>query len=100
MFNNATYHFTDENLVAFDQNGSAYVNYIANVAFRAPNYKPISFFPAIFARDTVDADGFNVYMKDNDDPAVPRPGSPDSQRRAAGLGRFPLQPMIWPRPVA
>ncbi len=66
VFNNVTYHFTDETGSLSDQNGSAYVNYIANVAFRGPNDKPVSnFFPAIFARDTVDAYGFNVYMKDN-----------------------------------
>ncbi|WP_338425814.1 hypothetical protein [Sphingopyxis kveilinensis] len=66
LFNNVVYHFTDETGVISNQNGSAYVNYIANVAFRGPNDKPTNnFFAAFFSRDTVDPYGYNIFMLDN-----------------------------------
>ncbi|WP_324827752.1 hypothetical protein [Qipengyuania zhejiangensis] len=66
VFNNVVYHFTDETGVLSNQNGSAYVNYMANVAFRGPNDKPAgNYLAAFFARDTVDPYGFSVFMSDN-----------------------------------
>lgn len=66
ILNNLVYHFTDETGSLSNQNGSVYVNYVGNVAFRGPNDKPTSnYFPAFFSRDTVDPYGYDVFMQGN-----------------------------------
>jgi hypothetical protein len=91
ILNNLVYHFTDETGSLSNQNGSVYVNYVGNVAFRGPNDKPTSnYFPAFFSRDTVDPYGYNVFMKDNVTQRTRVAGQfgqtvTDPQSRAAGF---------------
>ncbi|MFB0612661.1 hypothetical protein [Aurantiacibacter poecillastricola] len=66
IFNNIIYHFTDETGILSNERGSAYANYMGNVAFRGPNDKPQdNYLLAIFARATTFPYGFKVYLDNN-----------------------------------
>lgn len=66
VFNNVVYNFSDETGIVSNQNGSAYLNYIGNVALRGPRDKePDNYLLAFFSRDTDMPYGYSIFMRDN-----------------------------------
>jgi hypothetical protein len=67
IFNNVLYHFVMETGLISNQFGSAYANYMGNVALRGPRYNPSdgNYLAALYGEATSLPFGFKLYMKDN-----------------------------------
>lgn len=67
IFNNVVYHYTEEMGLLSNQFGSAYVNYMNNVALRGPRYNGQNgnYFPVLYNAATSLDFGFSIYMSNN-----------------------------------